>query len=115
MEDLIGLHTVLLGIKLKVYVVEHADNTPEIDPLRVVLPGDLPHDLGDGFGMLDVKGLLVILCDQGPGFLNTRYVAHRRTSFFLLYHKPFIPSLQQKITDRLQAVSFSLQDGAYFL
>ena len=76
MEHFVCLYAVLLGVQLKINVVEHSHRAPEVHVFRVVFSGKLPHDLGDGLRVLDVEGFLVVLFYKLFGLLGCRYVAH---------------------------------------
>ena len=75
-QKLLCLDAVLLGVKLKIYVMEHADGSPVIDSLGVVFLCKLTHDLGNGLGVLEVERLLVKLGDKLPCLLDCGNVAH---------------------------------------
>ena len=44
-QHFICLDAVLLRVQLKIYIMQHTHRAPEVDVLRVVLFGELPHDL----------------------------------------------------------------------
>ena len=89
MQYLICLDAVLLGVQLKINVVEHTYGFPELHVLRVVFLGKFAHDLGNGLAVLDMKRLLVIALKQLMRLLDCRNIAHVYTSSysFSLYGK----------------------------
>ena len=60
--------TVLLGKLLVVEVVDQADDAPLLLVLAV-LAGQVAHDRLDGSGVIDQRGALVVLLQQGKGLL----------------------------------------------
>ena len=80
MQHFVCLDAVLLGVEFKVDVVEHSDGRPEIHAFGVKFLGKLAHDLGNGLGVLDMEGVLVVAHNKLLGLLNSGDVAHIFTS-----------------------------------
>ena len=75
-QHLLRLDAVLLGVKLKINIVKHADGGPVIDSLGVKFLCKLAHDLGNGLGMLEVERLFVELGDTLSCLIDCGDVAH---------------------------------------
>ena len=80
-HDLLRLDAVLIGIALKVQIMQQADNAPEIHFVPVTeLLREIAHDTLDRAGMMQMERILVILRQQCPGFLPVQLLAHSKAS-----------------------------------
>ena len=69
-HDLLGFDAVLVGVLLKVQVMEQAHHGPEVLLLAVTQLFRKPaHNVGDHIGVLQMKVALVILLQQVQGFV----------------------------------------------
>ena len=76
MQELVGLHAVLLGPLLEVYVVKYADGAPVVGVLGVAGLRNLAHDLADGLSVLDMEGLGIIALYELERLLGSGNIAH---------------------------------------
>ena len=80
-HDLLRLDAVLIGIALKIQIMQQADNAPEIHLVAVAeLLREIAHNALDRAGMMQMKRILVILRQQCPGFLPVQLLAHSKAS-----------------------------------
>ena len=71
-KQLHRLDTVLVGIELKINIVQHTDSRPIILLPRIVFLREPPHHMGHGLGVLDMKGLLIIFLNNGKRLFACR-------------------------------------------
>ena len=80
-HDLLRLDAVLVGITLKVQVMQQADNAPEIHLVPIAeLLREVAHDALDRAGMVQMERVLIIFRQQLPGFVPVQLLAHSKTS-----------------------------------
>ena len=80
-HDLLRLDAVLIGIALKIQIMQQADDAPEIHLVAVAeLLREIAHDALDRAGMMQMERILVILRQQCPGFLPVQLLAHSKAS-----------------------------------
>ena len=80
-HDLLRLDAVLIGITLKVQIMQQADNAPEIHLVAVAeLLREIAHDALNRAGVVQMERILVIFRQQRPGFLPVQLLAHSKSS-----------------------------------
>ena len=80
-----ALDAVLLGIQLKVDVVEHTHGLPVIYPLGVILGGVPAHDAGHDLSVAQVEGVLIVLFQNFQRLFRSGNVAHVMFLLFMIF------------------------------
>ena len=70
-QNLLLLDAVLLRILLKIQIMQQPHQAPELFLIAIAqLPGEIAHHALNNLGVLQMKGVLIVFCQQCPGFIS---------------------------------------------